>query len=344
MELFLNRVSATLSAAVDGATVTFPLTAGQGARFGTIPANDHIRIVLLTAAGVVAEVVHVTARTGDNLTVVRGQDGTSAVSHTIGTTLEARIGKSTMTAMQQKEQKDATGGYAGLTLFALNLKNAANTFTNFLTNATTAVRTWTFPDKNITVAGTTNETHVAPALGTPTALVGTNITGTAAGLSIGGNAATATTANGLSATALAVANTWTAPQTSTPANSATTAFTGNSTTGTGVRGASATSTGVHGVSSSGTAVAGGSTSGVGVSGSSSSSTGVQGTSQTSWGGFFSNGGNTGSLSAPLVIQDSGSAAAPAHSGIIGSLWVTNAGRLFINTSGSTTWVLVGSQT
>ena len=37
-------------------------------------------------------------------------------------------------------------------------------------------------------------TLVTPALGTPTALVGTNITGTAAGLSIGGNAATATTA------------------------------------------------------------------------------------------------------------------------------------------------------
>lgn len=37
-------------------------------------------------------------------------------------------------------------------------------------------------------------TLVSPALGTPSALVGTNITGTAAGLSIGGNAATATTA------------------------------------------------------------------------------------------------------------------------------------------------------
>ena len=46
-------------------------------------------------------------------------------------------------------------------------------------------------------------TLVTPALGTPTALVGTNITGTAAGLSIGGNAATATTA--AAATTLATA-------------------------------------------------------------------------------------------------------------------------------------------
>jgi hypothetical protein len=40
----------------------------------------------------------------------------------------------------------------------------------------------------------TSPTLVTPALGTPTALVGTNITGTASGLSIGGNAATATAA------------------------------------------------------------------------------------------------------------------------------------------------------
>jgi len=48
--------------------------------------------------------------------------------------------------------KDATGGIAGLTLFKLNLKNAANTFTNFLTNATTVARTWTLPDKDGIIA------------------------------------------------------------------------------------------------------------------------------------------------------------------------------------------------
>lgn len=51
-------------------------------------------------------------------------------------------------------------------------------------------------------------TLVTPALGTPSALVGTNITGTAAGLSIGGNAATATSAtSATSATALATGRT-----------------------------------------------------------------------------------------------------------------------------------------
>jgi hypothetical protein len=43
----------------------------------------------------------------------------------------------------------------------------------------------------------TNKTLTAPALGTPSVLVGTNITGTAVALSIGGNAATANTATNL---------------------------------------------------------------------------------------------------------------------------------------------------
>jgi hypothetical protein len=50
----------------------------------------------------------------------------------------------------------------------------------------------------------TSPTLVTPALGTPTALVGTNITGTAAGLSIGGNAATATLATNATTAANAV--------------------------------------------------------------------------------------------------------------------------------------------
>lgn len=47
--------------------------------------------------------------------------------------------------------KDASGGYAGLTLFKINFKNALNTFTSFFTNTNTAARTYTFQDKDHTV-------------------------------------------------------------------------------------------------------------------------------------------------------------------------------------------------
>lgn len=72
-----------------------------------------------------------------------------------GTNSGTNTGDQTLVGLggQATSGKDATGGYAGLTLFKINFKNAANTFTNFLTNATTAARTYTFPDKDITVAG-----------------------------------------------------------------------------------------------------------------------------------------------------------------------------------------------
>jgi hypothetical protein len=52
----------------------------------------------------------------------------------------------------------------------------------------------------------TSPALVTPNLGTPTALVGTNITGTAAGLSIGGNAATVTTNANLTGGVTSVGN------------------------------------------------------------------------------------------------------------------------------------------
>lgn len=54
--------------------------------------------------------------------------------------------------------KDASGGYAGLTLFKLNMRNAANTFTSWFTNTNTASRTYTLPDKDGTVAMTSDIT------------------------------------------------------------------------------------------------------------------------------------------------------------------------------------------
>jgi len=53
----------------------------------------------------------------------------------------------------QAADKDASGGYAGLTGFAINLWNAAKTFKSSLTFNGTANRVHTFPDKDITVAG-----------------------------------------------------------------------------------------------------------------------------------------------------------------------------------------------
>jgi hypothetical protein len=52
--------------------------------------------------------------------------------------------------------QDTSAGYVGLTSYKINFKNAANTFTSFLTNTNTAARTYTFPDKDGTVAMTSD--------------------------------------------------------------------------------------------------------------------------------------------------------------------------------------------
>ncbi len=71
---------------------------------------------------------------------------------------------------------------------------------NGLTSVTSQTGTGT------TFVMNTSPTLITPALGTPTALVGTNITGTAAGLSIGGNAATVTTNANLTGPITSVGN------------------------------------------------------------------------------------------------------------------------------------------
>jgi len=62
------------------------------------------------------------------------------------------------TGAESAANKDASGGYAGLTLLKLNLKNALGTITSWFTTAATVARTWTMPDKDGTVAMTSDIT------------------------------------------------------------------------------------------------------------------------------------------------------------------------------------------
>ncbi len=52
--------------------------------------------------------------------------------------------------------KDSSGGYVGLTLFKINFKNVLNTFTSFFTNSNTAARTYTFQNRDGTIADDTD--------------------------------------------------------------------------------------------------------------------------------------------------------------------------------------------
>ena len=95
-------------------------------------------------------------------------------------------------------------GSSAVTIALANTAVTAGSYTlasvtfNAQGQATSASSASTTGSGNVVLA--TSPTLVTPNLGTPSTLVGTNITGTASGLSIGGNAATATTATNLSGT------------------------------------------------------------------------------------------------------------------------------------------------
>jgi hypothetical protein len=74
------------------------------------------------------------------------------------------ISAAQQTALNTKQDtsgKDASNGYAGLTLFKLNLRNVANTVTSWFTNSNTTARTYTLPDKDGTVAMTSDLTSAS---------------------------------------------------------------------------------------------------------------------------------------------------------------------------------------
>ena len=52
--------------------------------------------------------------------------------------------------------KDASNGYAGLSSYKINFKNAANTFTSYFANSNTSSRNYSFPDRDGTIADNTD--------------------------------------------------------------------------------------------------------------------------------------------------------------------------------------------
>jgi len=90
----------------------------------------------------------------DLISVAKGTADNANYGSTAGTVAEGNDAR--IVGAEQSSNKDASGGYVGLTLFKINFKNAANTFTSFFTNTNTASRTYTFPDRNGTIADDTD--------------------------------------------------------------------------------------------------------------------------------------------------------------------------------------------
>ena len=106
---FSNNASALLAANINDVEVTISLEIGGGALFPSPSGSQYFMAALQDADGNL-EIVRCTARSFDNLTVVRGQEGTSGQSWTAGQTrFELRLTEETMEEMLQKNGGAMTG-------------------------------------------------------------------------------------------------------------------------------------------------------------------------------------------------------------------------------------------
>ena len=88
--LFTNFAHSQLAAGINSSATTILLEAGHGARFPN-PSGGDFFYVTLENASLVREIVKVTARSTDTLTIVRGQDNTTAASWSAGDTVALRL-------------------------------------------------------------------------------------------------------------------------------------------------------------------------------------------------------------------------------------------------------------
>jgi len=101
---FANNAASTIASGINDSTTTIALATGTGALFPTLGGSDWF-FGTLQDTGNNIEIVKVTARSTDTLTVVRAQDGTTAKSFVSGTAFQLRPTRAAMEAVQAEAGK-----------------------------------------------------------------------------------------------------------------------------------------------------------------------------------------------------------------------------------------------
>jgi hypothetical protein len=127
---FTNNAISTLASSIIGSDLTIALNTGDGAKFPNPTGGDFFYATLYGVSGsteINHEIVKVTARSTDSLTVVRAQDGTTARSWIAGSPFELRVTSATLGGFVQAadHQGDIVLGGTGRRIKA-DFSNATN--------------------------------------------------------------------------------------------------------------------------------------------------------------------------------------------------------------------------
>ena len=97
--LYTNNAATTLASGINNSVTSLTVASATGGLFPSPTGTDYFYVTLENTAGTVREIVKVTARSTDTLTIVRGQDGTSAQTFATGDKVELRIVAAEMSAL-----------------------------------------------------------------------------------------------------------------------------------------------------------------------------------------------------------------------------------------------------
>jgi hypothetical protein len=85
-----NNATSTITTAISASDVGLAVAAGTGSIFPVLGTGDYFYATLVSSGGTY-EIVKVTARVGDTMTIVRAQEDTTAQSFAAGSSFEARV-------------------------------------------------------------------------------------------------------------------------------------------------------------------------------------------------------------------------------------------------------------
>lgn len=174
---FTNNAFATLAASINSSVTSISLAAGTGGRFPSLGVGDYFYATLVDASNNL-EIIKVTARSTDTLTVVRGQDSSTARSFAAGDRIELRpvaavfddiqvytpSGSISATTVQGAiaELDTEKAPIASPTFTGTPAAPTASAGTNTTQLATTAFVTGALTDERTATATLTNKTLTSP--------------------------------------------------------------------------------------------------------------------------------------------------------------------------------------
>jgi len=139
---FKNNAFSTLASSISASDLGITVASGEGTKFPTLTTGDYFYLTISSTSGTY-EIVKVTARSGDSMTIVRAQEGTVANSFVAGSLVELRV-----TALSIVDSISEKGGFVNVKAFGAKGDGVTNDTTAVnaaLTEAATNGGTIYFP-------------------------------------------------------------------------------------------------------------------------------------------------------------------------------------------------------